>query len=115
MKGILAAIERLDSLKINLEKEGPLTTSEVAQLIRSSINSEYEAIATYQKIADKTEDPIVKKVMLSVMNEELIHAGEFIRLLYHISPNEDSAYQKGFEEVEKMIKEEEVKQSSTSE
>jgi rubrerythrin len=32
-----------------------------------------------------------------------VHAGEFLRLLYHLAPDEEEFYKEGFEEVEEEI------------
>ncbi len=35
-----------------------------------------------------------------LIDEERIHAGEFLKLLYHLAPDEEEFYREGFEEVE---------------
>jgi hypothetical protein len=37
-------------------------------------------------------------------DEELVHAGESLRLLYELAPNEKALYAKGAKEVEEILK-----------
>ena len=37
-------------------------------------------------------------------DEERVHAGEFLRLLHHLAPDEQKFYDEGYEEVEEEIK-----------
>ncbi len=85
--------------------ERRLDRGELIRTIRFSIAAEYEAIQFYEQIAGSTDDPLVRKVMLDVANEEKEHAGEFLRLLREIEPDEDGFYQHGYKEVEDMIAE----------
>jgi rubrerythrin len=41
--------------------------------------------------------------MKDVADEERVHAGEFLKLLYHLVPDEEKFYAKGFGEVEEMM------------
>jgi rubrerythrin len=43
-------------------------------------------------------------VLLDIANEEKVHAGEFLRLLKELAPDEFTHYDEGAEEVEKEIK-----------
>jgi rubrerythrin len=44
-------------------------------------------------------------VLLDIAREEVVHAGEFIRLLKELQPDEEANYAEGTEEVEEMIAE----------
>ena len=85
--------------------ERRLERGELIRTIRFSIAAEYEAVQFYEQIAESTDDPLVRKVMLDVANEEKEHAGEFLRLLREIEPGEEGFYQHGYKEVEEMIAE----------
>ncbi|MCK8519496.1 ferritin family protein [Methanoculleus sp. 7T] len=85
--------------------ERKLDRGELIRTIRFSVAAEYEAIQFYEQIAESTDDPLVRKVMLDVANEEREHAGEFLRLLREIEPTEEEFYRHGYEEVEEMIAE----------
>jgi rubrerythrin len=41
--------------------------------------------------------------LLDIANEEKEHAGEFLRLLRELDPNEENFYKEGYEEVEEMM------------
>jgi rubrerythrin len=75
----------------------------VSAMIRLAINAENEAIILYQKIASATDNELVKQVMLDVADEEKVHAGEFLRLLKEIDPDESDFYAEGADEVEDEI------------
>ncbi|OGD26715.1 MAG: rubrerythrin, partial [Candidatus Aminicenantes bacterium RBG_13_63_10] len=71
--------------------------------VRFMIAAEYEAIQLYQQTAESTDNALAKKVLLDVADEEKEHAGEFLRLLHELQPDEDKFYKEGYEEVEEMI------------
>lgn len=82
-----------------------LSADEVLRALRISIAAEYEAVQLYQQIAESVTDDTVKKVMLSVAREEMVHAGEFLEVLLSLSPDEAQAYEEGSKEVRDMVKE----------
>jgi rubrerythrin len=82
-----------------------ITKVELIRAIRLFISAEYEAIQLYEEIAEATDDPLAKKVLYDVANEEKVHAGEFLRLLKELYKEEEEFYKKGEKEVEEMIKE----------
>jgi rubrerythrin len=45
----------------------------------------------------------VKEVLEDIANEEKVHAGEFLRLLKHLAPDEEEFYEKGSKEVEEIM------------
>lgn len=85
--------------------ERRMDRGELIRTIRFSIAAEYEAIQIYDQIAESTDDPLVQKVMRDIANEEKEHAGEFLRLLRELDPDEEGFYQHGYAEVEEMIEE----------
>jgi rubrerythrin len=80
-----------------------LTKEELVRAIRFMIAAEYEAIQLYQQTAESTDDPLAREVLIDIANEEKEHAGEFLRLLHELDPDEDKFYKEGYEEVEEMI------------
>jgi rubrerythrin len=80
-----------------------LTREELIRAIRFMIAAEYEAIQLYQQTAESTDDKLAREVLIDIANEEKEHAGEFLRLLHELDPEEDKFYQEGYEEVEEMI------------
>jgi rubrerythrin len=78
---------------------------ELVRAIRYSISAEYEAIQLYEQLAESIENERAKKVLLDIAGEEVVHAGEFFRLLKELQPEEQDNYEKGAEEVEEMVAE----------
>lgn len=86
-----------------LKNSRSLTPAELVRAVRFMIAAEYEAIQLYQQTAESTDDPLAKKVLIDIANEEKEHAGEFLRLLRELDPDEEKFYKDGYEEVEEMI------------
>ncbi|MFO7971293.1 MAG: ferritin family protein [Desulfobacterales bacterium] len=80
-----------------------LTHDELVRAIRFMIAAEYEAIQLYQQTAESTDNELAKEVLLDIADEEKEHAGEFLRLLRELDPDEEKFYKEGYEEVEEMI------------
>jgi rubrerythrin len=80
-----------------------LTKEELIRAIRFSIAAEYEAVQIYMQLAESIDDQDAIKVLRDVSEEELVHAGEFLKLLYRLNPEEERHYREGFEEVEELI------------
>ena len=81
-----------------------LTKEELIRSVRFNVAAEYEAVQQYLQLRDSTDDKVAKAVLEDIAEEELVHAGEFLRLLKYLSPEEEKSYQKGYKEVEEMIK-----------
>lgn len=81
-----------------------LTKDELVRAIRFDIAAEYEAVQLYRQLADSTDDKVAKAVLEDIAEEEVVHAGEFLRLLKYLQPDEEKSYQKGYKEVEDMMK-----------
>lgn len=88
-----------------LKNDRKLTREELVRAIRFMIAAEYEAIQLYQQTAESTDSELAKKVLIDIANEEKEHAGEFLRLLRELDPEEESFYREGYKEVEEMIQE----------
>jgi rubrerythrin len=86
-----------------LKNDRNLTHRELVRAIRFMIAAEYEAIQLYQQTAESTDNQLAKEVLIDIANEEKEHAGEFLRLLRELDPEEENFYQEGYEEVEEMI------------
>ena len=85
--------------------ERKLTKEELIRAIRMDLAAEEEAVHVYMAHAEATDDPLVKKVLMDIANEERIHAGEFLRLLQILTGDEDEYLRKGAEEVDEMAEE----------
>jgi rubrerythrin len=68
------------------------------------IAAEYEAIQLYMQLAESTDNEITIEVLKDIADEERIHAGEFLRLLHHLAPDEQKFYDEGYREVDEEIK-----------
>lgn len=86
-----------------------LTDQELIRAIRMMVAAEYEAVQLYTQLAESTDNKLAKKVLNDIANEELVHAGEFLRLLKNLAKNEEKHYQEGAKEVELEIKKMEQK------
>ena len=81
-----------------------LTDAELIRAIRFMVAAEYEAVQMYMQLAESTDNKLAGDVLIDIANEERVHAGEFLRLLYKLAPDEEKLYAKGIKEVEKEIK-----------
>ena len=86
----------------NLDR--PLSKEELVRAIRFVVSAEYEAIQLYRQVSLAANDERASKVLDSVTQEEVIHAGEFLKLLTELDPNEAKLYQKGFQEATDTMK-----------
>ncbi len=89
-----------------------LSDEELVRAIRFMVSAEYEAIELYAQLAESTNNKLAKTVLYDIADEERVHAGEFLRLLKELSPDECKFYQAGAREVEEFI---EKKSEKTSE
>jgi len=80
-----------------------LTDAELVRAIRFQIAAEYEAVQIYQQLAESIDNKLAKEVLYDIAEEELVHAGEFLRLLKELYPEEEKFYAKGAKEVEEEI------------
>lgn len=88
-----------------LAKDRKVTESELIRAIRFMVAAEYEAVQLYMQLAESTDNELAKKVLVDIADEERVHAGEFLRLLHQLAPDEKKFYDEGTEEVEEMINE----------
>ncbi len=82
-----------------------LTDRELARAIRLSLSAEEEAIHLYEALADATDNPLAREVLQDIANEEKEHAGEFLRLLNVLLPDEQGFLDEGAEEVDEIAEE----------
>lgn len=87
-----------------LAKERKLTDAELIRAIRFMIAAEYEAIQLYMQLAESTTNELAIEILKDIADEERVHAGEFLRLLHELAPDEEKFYKEGAEEVEEEIK-----------
>jgi rubrerythrin len=82
-----------------------LTNEELIRAIRFMIAAEYEAIQLYMQLAESTDHPLTIEVLKDIADEERVHAGEFLRLLHELAPDEAELYSEGAKEVEEEMEE----------
>jgi rubrerythrin len=71
-----------------LARDRKLTEDELIRAIRFAAAAEYEATQMYTQLAESTDNTLASKVLREIADEELVHAGEFFRLLHELAPNE---------------------------
>jgi len=86
-----------------LANERKLTDTELVRAIRFMVAAEYEATQLYLQLAESTNNKLAQKVLKDIADEEIVHAGEFLRLLHELAPDEKKLYTQGAKEVEELI------------
>jgi len=86
-----------------LANDRKLTNEELIRAIRFMIAAEYEAVQLYMQLAESTDNKLAIEVLKDIADEERVHAGEFLRLLKELAPDEEALYAEGAEEVEEEI------------
>ena len=86
-----------------LAADRKLNNEELIRAIRFMIAAEYEAVQLYMQLAESTENKFAVEVLKDIAEEEIVHAGEFLRLLQELAPNEEQYYKEGAAEVEEMM------------
>ena len=67
------------------------------------IAAEHEATQMYMQLSESTDNILAAAVLKDIADEERIHAGEFLRLLNELAPDEKKFYAEGAKEVEEEI------------
>ncbi len=88
-----------------LKHDRKLTDEELVRAIRFMVAAEYEAVQLYTRLAESIDNELARAVLKDIADEERVHAGEFLRLLKELAPDEVKFYGEGAEEVEDIIKE----------
>jgi rubrerythrin len=86
-----------------LKEDRKLTHEELIRAIRFMIAAEYEAVQLYMQLAESIDHKLAQEVLIDIADEERVHAGEFLRLLKELAPDEEKFYKEGAEEVEEEI------------
>src|ERR1035441_7993128 len=81
-----------------------LNAEELVRANRLIVASEYEATQMYLQLAESTDNKLAAEVLKDIADEERVHAGEFLRLLRELAPDEEKFYAEGAKEVEDEIK-----------
>lgn len=86
-----------------LANDRKLTEQELIRAIRFMVAAEYEAVQLYMQLAESTDNRLAIEVLSDIADEERVHAGEFLRLLHELAPDEKEFYAEGAAEVEEEI------------
>jgi len=86
-----------------LANDRKLTHEELIRAVRFLVAAEYEAVQMYMQLAESVDNPFARAVLKDVADEERVHAGEFLKLLYHLAPDEEKLYKKGADEVDEIM------------
>jgi len=86
-----------------LAKDKKLTDAELVRAIRFMVAAEYEAIQLYMQLAESTDNKLAVEVLKDIADEERVRAGEFLRLLHELAPDEKKFYAEVAQEVEEEI------------
>lgn len=86
-----------------MKADRKLTNEELVRAVRQMVAAEYEAVQLYTQLAESIDHELTKEVLTDIADEELVHAGEFLRLLKELAPDEFAKYEEGYEEVEEML------------
>jgi rubrerythrin len=86
-----------------LPHDRKLTHAELVRAIRFMVAAEYEAVQLYMQLAESIDNELAIEVLKDIADEERVHAGEFLRLLRNLEPDEEKFYAEGAEEVEEFI------------
>jgi rubrerythrin len=86
-----------------LKHDRMLTAEELVRAMRFLVAAEYEAVQLYIQLAESTDNELARAVLTDVADEERVHAGEFLRVLKELAPDEVKFYEEGAEEVEEII------------
>jgi len=89
-----------------LKKDRKITNEELIRAIRFMVAAEYEAIQLYMQLAESTDNKLAQEVLKDIADEERVHAGEFLRLLKELAPDEEKFYREGAKEVEEEMNKE---------
>jgi rubrerythrin len=81
----------------------PITNEELIRAVRFMVAAEYEAVQLYMQLAESTDNKLAIAVLKDIADEERVHAGEFLRLLKVLAPDEQKFYDEGAKEVEEEI------------
>lgn len=88
-----------------LANDKKLTDEELIRAVRFMVAAEYEATQLYTQLAESPDNKLAITVLKDIADEERVHAGEFLRLLRELAPDEEKFYARGAKEVEAMIRE----------
>lgn len=73
------------------------------EILRAGIIAELDAINLYEQMANRTKEKRIRKVLLSVAQEEKTHLGEFQALLIMQEQEQKRELEEGKKEVDELV------------
>ena len=88
MKNFISSLDGLN----NLNKQA------LAQNTRLDIIGELEAIIQYENHIASSNDAVVNQTLNDIVNEEKLHVGQLMALLFYLDPISKTQFEKGINE-----------------
>lgn len=85
----------------NSNFRGSMEDFETLQNARKDLIGEWEAIIQYDEHLHNTNVSAAKSTWENIRNEELVHVGELLGLLFYLAPYQKQYIEEGFEEFNK--------------
>lgn len=83
-----------------MRESGDLNSEEIIRGLRLDLAAEQDATHIYTAQANRIKNPVVRDALLDIASEERVHAGELLRLIMEMDPEERKFVAQGFSEVE---------------
>ncbi len=81
-----------------LDLSNGLNRLNLAQNTRLDIMGELEAIIQYENHIAASNDPVVNQALTDIVNEEKLHVGHLMALLFYLDPISQTLFEKGMNE-----------------
>lgn len=81
----------------------PLSSDDLIRAVYQLISAELEAISMYRQIIEATDDERAIAIISSVIEEEKVHSGEFLKLLLVLDPAYREKLEEGMKEAQDLI------------
>ncbi|HWR31360.1 MAG TPA: ferritin family protein [Negativicutes bacterium] len=88
-----------------LANQNKLSNDELIRAIRFLVASEYEAVRMYTQLADSIDNKIARAMLKEIADQEVIHAGEFLKLLCRLAPDKEHLCKRVENKAGKIMKE----------
>ncbi len=82
----------------NLEVLNNFNKQALAQNTRLDIIGEIEAIMQYENHIASSNDAVVNQTLTDIVNEEKLHVGQLMGLLFYLDPISQTQFEKGLNE-----------------
>jgi rubrerythrin len=73
------------------------------EILRAAIIAELDAVNLYEQMANLTDDPHIRAILLDVAKEEKTHVGEFQAMLLRLDAEQVAELDHGKEEVAELM------------